>query len=191
MNRVALLGLLVGCAAIDTPTDGPRRSAVVCAADVLDRSTKHRELSLSLVSYQPPQAILDAARRLDIPGLQVQYQSSSPTYANATWRFPAGSGVDLHAIQTAMEGANVQSANLSESDYSPQVEQQCERLRLLEEASAALDGALAQAHGRMAEALLTERELNLRERQSQESSIRSLLDQSAFDRISINVSLIQ
>ena len=191
MKRVALLGLLVGCAAIDAPADGPRRSAVVCAADALDRSTKHRELSLSLVSYQPPQAILDAARRLDIPGLQVQYESSSPTYANATWRFPAGSDVDLHAIQTAMEGANVQSANLSESDYSPQVEQQCERLRLLEEAAAALDGALVQAHGQMAEALLTERELNLRERQSQESSIRSLLDQSAFDRISINVSLAQ
>jgi hypothetical protein len=43
----------------------------------------------------------------------------------------------------------------------------------------------------MAEALLTERELNLRERQSQESSITSLLDQSAYDRISINVSLAQ
>ena len=91
----------------------------------------------------------------------------------------------------AMDGANVQSANLSESDYSPQVEQQCERLRLLEEAAAAIDDALTRAHGRVAEALLTERELNLRERQSQESSITSLLDQSAYDRISINVSLAQ
>jgi hypothetical protein len=102
-----------------------------------------------------------------------------------------GSNVDLHVIQTAMEGVNVQSANLSESDYSPQVEQQCERLRLLEDAATAIDDALAQAHGRVAEALLTERELNLRERQSQESSISSLLDQSAYDRISINVSLAQ
>jgi hypothetical protein len=190
MKRVALLGLLVGCAAT-TPVDAPRRSAAVCAAASLDRSTRHRELSLSLVSSQPPQAILDAARRLDIPGLQVQYESSSPTYANATWRFPAGSNVDLHAIQRAMEGANVQSANLGESDYSPQLEQQCERLRLLEEAAEALDAALARAHGRMAEALLTERELNLRERQSQESSIKSLLDQAAYDRISITVSLMQ
>jgi hypothetical protein len=191
MKRVALLGLLVGCSAIVEPAQAPRRSAVVCSVDALDRSTKHRELSLSLVSHQPPQAILEAARRLDIPGLHVQYESSSPTYANATWRFPAGSNVDLHAIQRAMEGANVQSTNMSESDYSPQVEQQCDRLRLLEDAAAALDEALTRAHGRMAEALLTERELNLRERQSQESSIRSLLDQSAYDRISINVSLQQ
>jgi len=191
MERVALLGLLVGCAATTTTTDGPRRSAVVCNAASLDRTTRHRELSLSLASSRPPQAILDAARSLDLPGLQVQYESSSPTYANATWRFPAGSSVDLHAIQMAMEGANVQSANLSESDYSPQVEQQCDRLRLLEDAAAAIDDALARAHGRVAEALLTERELNLRERQSQESSIGSLLDQSAYDRISINVSLAQ
>jgi hypothetical protein len=49
----------------------------------------------------------------------------------------------------------------------------------------------ARAQGRVAEALLTERELNLRERQSQESSISSLLDQSAYDRITINVSLVQ
>ena len=191
MKRVALLGLLVGCAATTTTADGPRRSAAVCDAASLDRSTRHRELSLSLVSAQPPQTILDAARRLEIPGLQVQYESSSPTYANATWRFPAGSNVDLHAIQRAMEGANVQSANLSESDYGPQVEQQCERLRLLEDAAAAIDDALTRTHGRTAEALLTERELNLRERQSQESSISSLLDQSAYDRISINVSLAQ
>jgi hypothetical protein len=190
MKRVALLGLLVGCAAT-TPVEAPRRSAVVCDAASLDRSTRHRELSLSLVSSQPPHAILEAARRLDIPGLQVQYESSSPTYANATWRFPAGSNVDLHAIQISMEGVNVQSANLSESDYSPQVEQQCDRLRLLEDAAAAIDDALTRTHGRIAEALLTERELNLRERQSQESSIKSLLDQSAYDRISINVSLAQ
>jgi hypothetical protein len=91
----------------------------------------------------------------------------------------------------AMGAVNVQSANLSESDYSPQVVQQCDRLRLLEDAATAIDDALAQAHGRVAEALLTERELNLRERQSQESSISSLLDQSAYDRISINVALAQ
>src|SRR6185436_4136206 len=156
MKRVALLGLLVGCAANTTTAEGPRRSSVVCDAASLDRSTRHRELSLSLVSSQPPQAILDAARRLDIPGLEVQYESSSPTYANATWRFPSGSNVDLHAIQTAMDGVNVQSANLSESDYSPQVVQQCDRLRLLEDAATAIDDALAQAHGRVAEALLTE-----------------------------------
>lgn len=191
MKRVALLGLLVGCAATTRTADAPRRSAAVCDAASLDRTTRHRELSLSLSSSRPPQAILEAARSLDIPGLQVQYESSSPTYANATWRFPAGSNVDLHAIQMAMEGANVQSANLSESDYSPQVVQQCERLRLLEDAAAAIDEALTHAYGRLAEALLTERELNLRERQSQESSIASLLEQSAYDRISINVSLMQ
>ena len=191
MTRLALLGLLVGCTATRTTADGPRRSAVVCDAASLDRTTRHRELSLSLVSSQPPQAILDAARSLDIPGLQVQYESSSPTYANATWRFPSGTNVDLHAIQRAMEGVNVQSANLSESDYSPQVMQQCDRLRLLEDAAAAIDDVLAHTQGRVAEALLTERELNLRERQSQESSIASLLDQSAYDRISINVSLLQ
>jgi hypothetical protein len=191
MKRVALLGLLVGCTATTTSVDGPRRSAVVCDAATLDRTTRHRELSLSLASSQPPQAILAAARSLEIPGLRVQYESSSPTYANATWQFPAGSNVDLHAIETAMDGVNVQSANLSESDYAPQVEQQCDRLRLLEDAASAIDDALAQTHGRVAEALLTERELNLRERQSQESSIQSLLDQSAFDRISINVSLVQ
>jgi hypothetical protein len=190
MHRIALLGLLVGCAAA-TPADPPRRSGVVCAADTLDRATRHRELSLSLVSSQPPEAILDAARRLEIPGLRVQYESSSPTYANATWQLPAGSNIDLRAIQSAMVGANVQSANLSESDYAPQVDQQCDRLRLLEEAAAALDDALTRVHGRSAEALLTERELNLRERQSVESSIQSLLDQSAFDRVSINVSLAQ
>ncbi len=99
--------------------------------------------------------------------------------------------MDLHAIQSAMAGANVQSANLGESDYSPQVEQQCERLRLLEDAAAAIDDALVQTRGRSATALLTERELNLRERQSQESSIQSLLDQSAYDRVSISVSLAQ
>ena len=86
MQRVALLGLLVGCTANRTTADGPRRSAVVCDAASLDRTTRHRELSLSLVSSQPPQAILDAARSLDLPGLQVQYESSSPTYANATWQ---------------------------------------------------------------------------------------------------------
>jgi hypothetical protein len=64
--------------------------------------TPPRALALAR-SSQPPQAILDAARSLDIPGLQVQYESSSPTYANATWRFPSGSNVDLHAIQRAME----------------------------------------------------------------------------------------
>jgi hypothetical protein len=191
MQRVALLGLLVGCATRAPSVDAPRRSEVVCAADALDRSTRHRELSISLTSTAPPLAILEAAERIEIPGLRVQYQSSSPTYANATWQIPAGSDVELSTVQAAMAGASVQSANSSESDYSPQVQQQCDRLRLLEEAAQALDAALSLTRGRAAEALLTERELNLRERQSQESSIRSLLDQSAFDRISVNVSLAQ
>jgi hypothetical protein len=195
-HRVALLGLLVGCASVRNVEDpASPTSAQLCSPESLDRANLHREVSLNVVAYDPDRALATLSAALQSPtadgrpGARIQYQSSSPGYANATFLFPAGSSMDGLELAKQME-MEVQSSNVSDSDYGPQIADQCDRLRLLETASEVLGEAVLVntiGGGRRSDALLAERELNLRERQSLAGAIRSLVDQAVWDRVSITI----
>jgi hypothetical protein len=155
----------------------------MCSPETLDRDLHMVSHNAQFITSSPAESMRMVRSAAIEMGAQVQNASASAQNANLNLRFT--NAVDPTPLFRAIDG-QLSHESTSSSDYRQHVEQQCDRLELLDVAHAELSRWAAS--GVRIEAAMLQRELNERERQNIKNQLRSYLTQAQNHTVNISFS---